>query len=72
MRQGPFVRRWGLLAGPFGLATGAARPPWTSYYIIDIIDRSNAIIDRSNPAGHGMDGAVRSHVEYLHEVARAG
>jgi len=51
-----------LAAGHFGLGHGSGAHAPDEYYIIE----------SSNPAIRGMDGAVRSHVEYLYELARAG
>jgi len=51
-----------LAAGHFGLGHGSGAHAPDEYYIIE----------SSNPAVRGMDGAVRSHVEYLYELARAG
>ena len=51
-----------LAAGHFGLGHGSGAHAPDEYYIIE----------STNPAVRGMDGAVRSHVEYLYELARAG
>ncbi len=51
-----------LAAGHFGLGHGSGAHAPDEYYIVE----------SSNPAVRGMDGAVRSHVEYLYELARAG
>ena len=51
-----------LAAGHFGLGHGSGAHAPDEYYIIE----------SSNPTIRGMDGAVRSHVEYLYELARAG
>ena len=50
-----------LPAGHFGLGHGSGAHAPDEYYIIE----------SSNPAVRGLDGAVRSHVEYLYEVGRA-
>src|SRR5690348_229221 len=50
-----------LAAGHFGLGHGSGAHAPDEYYIIE----------SSNPMVRGMDGAVRSHVEYLYELARA-
>ncbi|HYL55365.1 MAG TPA: M20/M25/M40 family metallo-hydrolase [Gemmatimonadales bacterium] len=50
-----------LAAGHFGLGHGSGAHAPDEYYIIE----------SSNPAVRGMDGAVRSYVEYLYELARA-
>ena len=51
-----------LPAGHFGLGHGSGAHAPDEYYVIE----------SRNPAVRGMDGAVRSHVEYLYELARAG
>jgi acetylornithine deacetylase/succinyl-diaminopimelate desuccinylase-like protein len=51
-----------LAAGHFGLGHGSGAHAPDEYYVIE----------SQNPAVRGMDGAVRSHVEYLYELARAG
>jgi acetylornithine deacetylase/succinyl-diaminopimelate desuccinylase-like protein len=51
-----------LAAGHFGLGHGSGAHAPDEYYIIE----------PANPAVRGLDGAVRSHVEYLYELARAG
>ena len=51
-----------LAAGHFGLGHGSGAHAPDEYYIIE----------SQNPSVRGMDGAVRSHVEYLYELARAG
>ena len=50
-----------LAAGHFGLGHGSGAHAPDEYYVIE----------PANPGIHGMDGAVRSYVEYLYEVARA-
>jgi acetylornithine deacetylase/succinyl-diaminopimelate desuccinylase-like protein len=50
-----------LPAGHFGLGHGSGAHAPDEYYVIE----------STNPAVRGMDGAVRSHVEYLYELARA-
>jgi acetylornithine deacetylase/succinyl-diaminopimelate desuccinylase-like protein len=50
-----------LAAGHFGLGHGSGAHAPDEYYIIE----------SSNPMVRGMDGAVRSHVEYLYELGRA-
>lgn len=50
-----------LAAGHFGLGHGSGAHAPDEYYVIE----------SSNPKIQGMDGAVRSHVQYLHEIARA-
>ncbi len=50
-----------LAAGHFGLGHGSGAHAPDEFYIIE----------SSNPMVRGMDGAVRSHVEYLYELARA-
>jgi acetylornithine deacetylase/succinyl-diaminopimelate desuccinylase-like protein len=49
-----------LAAGHFGLGHGSGAHAPNEYYVIE----------SSNPKVQGMDGAVRSHVEYLYELAR--
>ncbi len=49
-----------LAAGHFGLGHGSGAHAPDEYYIIE----------PQNPAVRGMDGAVRSHVEYLYELAK--
>src|SRR5436190_484856 len=51
-----------LPAGQFGLGLGSGAHAPDDYYVIE----------STNPAVRGMDGAVRSHVEYLYELARTG
>ena len=51
-----------LAAGHFGLGHGSGAHAPDEYYVIE----------STNPAVRGMDGAVRSHVEYLYELARTG
>ncbi len=51
-----------LPAGHFGLGHGSGAHAPDEYYVIE----------STNPAVRGMDGAVRSHVEYLYELARTG
>jgi acetylornithine deacetylase/succinyl-diaminopimelate desuccinylase-like protein len=51
-----------LAAGHFGLGHGSGAHAPDEYYVIE----------SQNPAVRGLDGAVRSHVEYLYELARAG
>ena len=51
-----------LPAGHFGLGHGSGAHAPDEYYVIE----------SQRPDLRGMDGAVRSHVEYLYEVARAG
>jgi acetylornithine deacetylase/succinyl-diaminopimelate desuccinylase-like protein len=48
-----------LPAGHFGLGHGSGAHAPDEYYVIE----------SKNPNVQGMDGAVRSHVEYLHELA---
>jgi acetylornithine deacetylase/succinyl-diaminopimelate desuccinylase-like protein len=48
-----------LAAGHFGLGHGSGAHAPDEYYVIE----------SSNPQVQGMDGAVRSFVEYLYEVA---
>jgi acetylornithine deacetylase/succinyl-diaminopimelate desuccinylase-like protein len=50
-----------LPAGHFGLGHGSGAHAPDEYYVIE----------STNPKVHGIDGAVRSYVEYLYEVARA-
>ena len=50
-----------LAAGHFGLGHGSGAHAPDEYYVIE----------STNPRVHGIDGAVRSYVEYLYEVARA-
>lgn len=49
-----------LPAGHFGMGHGNGAHAPDEYYVIE----------SSNPKIQGMDGAVRSHVEYLYELAR--
>jgi acetylornithine deacetylase/succinyl-diaminopimelate desuccinylase-like protein len=49
-----------LPAGHFGLGHGSGAHAPNEYYVIE----------SSNPKVQGIDGAVRSHVEYLYELAR--
>ncbi len=49
-----------LPAGHFGMGHGSGAHAPNEYYVIE----------SSNPKVQGMDGAVRSHVEYLYELAR--
>ena len=49
-----------LAAGHFGMGHGSGAHAPDEYYVIE----------SSNPRVHGIDGAVRSYVEYLYEVAR--
>ena len=49
-----------LPAGHFGLGHGSGAHAPNEYYVIE----------STNPNVQGMDGAVRSYVEYLYEVAR--
>jgi acetylornithine deacetylase/succinyl-diaminopimelate desuccinylase-like protein len=49
-----------LAAGHFGLGHGSGAHAPNEYYVIE----------SSNPKVQGIDGAVRSHVEYLYELAR--
>jgi acetylornithine deacetylase/succinyl-diaminopimelate desuccinylase-like protein len=51
-----------LPAGHFGLGHGSGAHAPDEYYVIE----------SANPKVQGLDGAVRSYVEYLYEVARAG
>jgi acetylornithine deacetylase/succinyl-diaminopimelate desuccinylase-like protein len=51
-----------LPAGHFGLGHGSGAHAPDEYYVIE----------SANPKVQGLDGAVRSFVEYLYEVARAG
>ena len=48
-----------LAAGHFGLGHGSGAHAPDEYYVIE----------SSNPKVHGFDGAVRSYVEYLYELA---
>ncbi|HMH82924.1 MAG TPA: M20/M25/M40 family metallo-hydrolase [Gemmatimonadales bacterium] len=50
-----------LAAGHFGLGHGSGAHAPDEYYVIE----------SQNPSVRGLDGAVRSHVEYLYEVAKA-
>jgi acetylornithine deacetylase/succinyl-diaminopimelate desuccinylase-like protein len=50
-----------LAAGHFGLGHGSGAHAPDEYYVIE----------STNPKVQGIDGAVRSYVDYLHEVARA-
>jgi acetylornithine deacetylase/succinyl-diaminopimelate desuccinylase-like protein len=50
-----------LPAGHFGLGHGSGAHAPNEYYVIE----------SSNPRVQGIDGAVRSHVEYLYELARS-
>ncbi len=50
-----------LPAGHFGLGHGSGAHAPDEYYVIE----------STNPKVQGIDGAVRSYVEYLYEVARA-
>ena len=54
---GPPLR---LPAGHFGLGHGSGAHAPDEYYVID----------SKNPKVQGMDGAARSHVEFLYEFAR--
>ena len=49
-----------LPAGHFGLGHGSGAHAPNEYYVIE----------STNPKVQGLDGAVRSHVEYLYELAR--
>jgi acetylornithine deacetylase/succinyl-diaminopimelate desuccinylase-like protein len=49
-----------LPAGHFGLGHGSGAHAPNEYYVIE----------STNPKVQGMDGAVRSHVEYLYELAK--
>jgi len=49
-----------LAAGHFGMGHGSGAHAPDEYYVIE----------SSNPKVQGIDGAVRSYVEYLYEVAR--
>ncbi len=51
-----------LPAGHFGLGHGSGAHAPDEYYVIE----------SQNPGVRGIDGAVRSHVEYLYELARLG
>jgi len=51
-----------LAAGHFGLGHGSGAHAPNEYYVID----------SKNPKVQGMTGAVRSYVDYLFELARAG
>src|SRR3989475_2291579 len=51
-----------LPAGHFGLGHGSGAHAPDEYYLIE----------STTPKVQGFDGAVRSYVEYLYEVARAG
>jgi acetylornithine deacetylase/succinyl-diaminopimelate desuccinylase-like protein len=48
-----------LAAGHFGLGHGSGAHAPNEYFVIE----------SSNPKVQGIDGAVRSHVEYMHELA---
>ncbi len=50
-----------LAAGHFGLGHGSGAHAPDEYYVIE----------STNPKVYGIDGAVRSYVEYLYEVARS-
>ena len=50
-----------LAAGHFGMGHGSGAHAPDEYYVIESV----------NPKVQGIDGAVRSYVDYLHEVARA-
>ena len=50
-----------LAAGHFGLGHGSGAHAPNEYYVIE----------SSNPKVEGLDGAVKSHVEYLYEVAKS-
>jgi acetylornithine deacetylase/succinyl-diaminopimelate desuccinylase-like protein len=50
-----------LPAGHFGLGHGSGAHAPDEYYVIE----------STNPKIQGMDGAVRSHVQYLYEIAHA-
>ena len=50
-----------LAAGHFGMGHGSGAHAPDEYYVIEA----------SNPRVQGIDGAVRSYVEYLYEVARS-
>ena len=50
-----------LPAGHFGLGHGSGAHAPNEYYVIE----------SSNPKVQGLDGAVRSHVDYLYELAKA-
>ena len=47
-------------AGHFGLGHGSGAHAPDEYYVIE----------SANPKVQGMDGAARSYVEYLYELAR--
>jgi acetylornithine deacetylase/succinyl-diaminopimelate desuccinylase-like protein len=49
-----------LPAGHFGMANGSGAHGPDEYFLID----------SANPKVNGLDGAVRSHVDYLYELAR--
>jgi acetylornithine deacetylase/succinyl-diaminopimelate desuccinylase-like protein len=49
-----------LPAGHFGLGHGSGAHAPNEYYVID----------SSNPKVQGIDGAVKSHIEYLYQLAR--
>ncbi|PYY02095.1 MAG: twin-arginine translocation pathway signal protein [Acidobacteria bacterium] len=49
-----------LPAGHFGLGHGSGAHAPNEYYVVE----------SSNPKVQGMDGAVRSHVQYLYELAK--
>ena len=51
-----------LPAGHFGLGHGSGAHAPDEYYVIE----------SQNANVRGIDGAARSYVEYLYEVARAG
>src|SRR5436305_4530493 len=51
-----------LPAGHFGLGHGSGAHAPNEYYVIE----------SANPKVQGIDGATRSHVEYLYEVAKTG
>jgi acetylornithine deacetylase/succinyl-diaminopimelate desuccinylase-like protein len=50
-----------MAAGHFGMGHGSGAHAPDEYYVIE----------SSNPKIQGMDGAVRSHVEFLYELARS-
>jgi hypothetical protein len=51
-----------LAAGHFGLGHGSGAHAPDEYYVIE----------SSNPKLQGMDGAILSHVKFLHELAASG
>ena len=61
--RGQFGRQpLGLPAGHFGLGHGSGAHAPDEYYVIE----------SSNPKVQGIDGATKSYVEFLYEIAKAG